>query len=181
MTTFPEIHIEKFSRFEDDRGHMARLWDFADQDFRVAQISQSRTAHSGVLRGISVSFPPHREAKIIACTAGLMQWIVLDLRISSPTIGRWMEILLTPGTSVFVPAGFGHGCLALEAPVDLILAADQPYNPAHFAGIRWDDSNVAIGWRLQETGQPLVSSAHEALSSYQTVLEKLKSSHGDCS
>ena len=172
---FPEVRLLSLSHFEDERGSMSRIYDreiFQRENIpcEFVQTSHSHTSQVGILRGLSVSLPPYREAKLITCTGGCMQWVVVDLRLGSPTLGRWGEILLEPGRSVFVPVGFAHGCLSLRAPVDLILSADQPFQAKHFSGIRYDDPQLAIAWRMQPL---LVSSAHLNLPSLSEILDLL--------
>ncbi|MEI6033594.1 MAG: dTDP-4-dehydrorhamnose 3,5-epimerase family protein [Verrucomicrobiae bacterium] len=174
----PGVQLVQLGRFEDDRGYMARILDeqlFRDVGIPVsfAQVSHSHTKRSGVLRGVFVSLPPAQEAKLVRITRGKMQWVLVDLRPDSGTYGRWGEVLLDgrEGNAFFAPKGFAHACLCLEEETDLILMADCPYSPAHSSGIRWDDPDLSIGWRLAEAGPLQISEAHLAYRSFANFVE----------
>src|SRR5690348_9919813 len=60
--------------------------------FPVAQLSLSRS-HRGVVRGIHFTCTPPGGAKYVYCTHGRAVEFVVDLRVGSPTFGRWDTVV----------------------------------------------------------------------------------------
>lgn len=82
--------------------------------FPVAAVT-SAVSVRGALRGVHVTAAPPGRAKLVFCAHGAVQDFVVDLRVGSPTFGRWETLRLDAGTgrSIFVPIGVGHACLSL--------------------------------------------------------------------
>jgi dTDP-4-dehydrorhamnose 3,5-epimerase len=176
---FASVQLIELGAFEDDRGWMSRISD--EETFKAAgipcqwsQVSHSHTARAGVLRGISVSLAPFREAKMVRILRGRMQWVLVDLRADSATFGQWGEVLLDEKrkNAFYAPKGFAHSCLCLSDQTDLLLMADCQFDAAHATGIRWDDPALAIGWRKNEVGELRLSDAHRSYGSFSDYLNK---------
>lgn len=153
--------------FRDDRGSLARIFDA--QAFAAAGIAVNwvqhvvhETRHRNTMRGLHLQTPPATEAKLLAALRGRMFWAFVDLRRGSPTFGRWdsVEIDAEAGRGLYVPRGFAHGCLSLSDGVTLSILSDQPYQPEHGAGIRWNDPEIGIAW--PSLGEPPRISAEHA-------------------
>ena len=65
---------------------------------------------------------------------------------------------------LYVPAGFCHGFLTLEAATTVFYKVDHYYSPAHETGIRWNDPTLGIDWPLADK-TPIVSDKDRMLSS----------------
>ena len=179
---FADVRIIELDTFTDDRGWMSRISD--EETFRAAgipcewnQISHSHSLQAGILRGIFVSLPPNREGKLVRALRGRMQWVLVDLRVGSPTFAKWGEVLLDEKSknAFYAPKGFAHGCLCLEDKTDLLLMADCHFDAAHATGIRWDDPALNIGWRLNEVNQTRLSEAHKAYAGFEDYCQKYAS------
>lgn len=83
--------------------------------FRVAQTICS-TSRRHVARGIHYTEVPPGTAKYVYCVRGSALDVVVDLRVGSPTFGRWDAVVLDPSScrAVYLPVGVGHAFLALE-------------------------------------------------------------------
>jgi len=108
-------------RREDERGFLARTFcvnEFGGQGLVTAfrQHSASFNRHKGTLRGLHYQVDPHAEVKLVRCTAGAVFDVLVDLRRSSPTFGRWHGEVLSADNHVmlYIPAGCAHGFQALE-------------------------------------------------------------------
>ena len=71
-------------------------------------------------------------------------------RKSSPSFGKWAGFRLTGREHryAWIPAGFGHGFLALSEGVEVVYKLTDFWDPAHERVIRWDDPDIAIKWPL---------------------------------
>lgn len=103
------------------------------------------TSAKGVLRGMHFQRPPHAHQKLIYCIAGSVLDVVLDLRVGSRTYGQSRGVVLSAENhhQIFIPAGFAHGFLSLEAHSCLVYKTDAVHSPSHDAGILWNSFGFA--------------------------------------
>lgn len=154
----------------DDRGALFKIFDrdgFEKLGLRPRwdQVIYSSTKKANTIRGLYIQPMPFTEGKMVACLRGEMWWSVVDLRSGSPTFGAWEGAHLKPNSAVLIERGFAHGCLSLTNDVDLLLLADNVHAHAEGIGIRWDDSDLAVGWPLLAPN-PTISAAHAAYPSF---------------
>jgi dTDP-4-dehydrorhamnose 3,5-epimerase len=156
-------------RFGDERGWFAETYNkarYADlgvtEDF--IQDNHAKSIAVGVLRGLHFQRPPHAQAKLVRCVRGAIWDVAVDLRRGSPTYGRWLAAELTPenGHQLFVPAGYGHGYVTLEADTEVEYKVSGQYAPPCEGGIAWDDPDLALPWPLPESG-PILSDKDRVL------------------
>lgn len=124
--------------------------------FEPRQINYS-VSRLNTLRGIhSVAIPPG-QAKYVTCVRGAVRDIVVDLRVGSPSFGRYSSNLLDAksGRSVYVPEGVGHGFLALADDTCICYVLSSIYVPGTQIDINALDPDLALPWGL--TDPPLMS------------------------
>jgi dTDP-4-dehydrorhamnose 3,5-epimerase len=100
--------------------------------------------------------PPHGQAKLVRVTTGRVLDVVVDLRKSQSTFGESFSIELSAEKKnmLFIPAGFAHGFLTLDAVNVFSYKCSGYYSQIHERGLRWNDSELNIDW---PTAAPLVS------------------------
>ena len=137
----------------DERGFFARLFcpeEFAGAGFPFSplQMSLSRNAKAGTLRGLHYQAPPHDEGKLVRVMRGAVFDVVVDLRADSPTYRRWLGAELTAegGEALLIPAGCAHGFLTLADETDVLYQIDRMYAPGVARGLRWDDPAIGVVW-----------------------------------
>ncbi|MEU5264278.1 dTDP-4-dehydrorhamnose 3,5-epimerase family protein [Amycolatopsis sp. NPDC021455] len=83
--------------------------------FRVAQTNHSMSKR-GVVRGVHYTVTPPGIAKYVYCARGKALDIVLDIRVGSPTFGKWDAVLMDQQDhrAMYFPVGVGHAFVALE-------------------------------------------------------------------
>jgi dTDP-4-dehydrorhamnose 3,5-epimerase len=151
--------------FGDERGFFFESWNAdsfagAGLDLTFVQDNQSRS-QKGVLRGMHFQ-NPGAQGKLVRVTRGAVFDVVVDLRRSSPTFGKWIGVTLSAENKrmFWVPEGFAHGFLTLEDDTDFLYKCTAPYAPQHEASLAWDDPAVGIEWPLE--GVELTLSAKDA-------------------
>jgi dTDP-4-dehydrorhamnose 3,5-epimerase len=156
----------------DDRGMFARTFDSALFDARGlssgwVQCSTSFNERAGTLRGLHYQADPHAECKLVRCTAGAVQDVLVDLRRDSPTHRRWeaLELSSENRRAVYVPRGVAHGFQTLVDGSELLYMIDRPFEPAAARGVRWDDPAFAIDWP-EAPGPPIISERDRSFSDY---------------
>ena len=162
-TKFAEARIFVPEVFEDDRGFFKETWSDPKYaalglDQRFAQDSCSWSTRN-VIRGLHYDF---RMAKLVQCLQGRIWDVIVDLRRDSPTYLQWEGFELSAGNhkQLFVPAGFGHGFLALEDDVVVQYKNSVPYDAATEGTVSWRNPRIAVQWPLQ--GEPRLSSKDAA-------------------
>ncbi|WP_432563172.1 dTDP-4-dehydrorhamnose 3,5-epimerase [Kineococcus sp. SYSU DK003] len=153
-----QTHIEGVAIVEleeraDDRGFFART--FCREEFleaglnpAVEQCNLSYNHKAGTLRGMHTQIDPAPEAKLVRCTAGAIQDVIVDLRPDSPTRFQHVAVELTAENrkALYVPEYFAHGYLTLTDGAEVVYQVSQSYTPGTERGLRYDDPDLALPW-----------------------------------
>jgi dTDP-4-dehydrorhamnose 3,5-epimerase len=118
-----------------------------------AQDSCSQSARN-VLRGLHYDF---RMAKFVQCLQGRIFDVIVDLRRGSETYLQWQgfEMSASNHHQLFVPAGFGHGFLALDDGSIVHYKNSVPYDPSQEGAVSWRNPRIGVSWPL--SGEPRLS------------------------
>ena len=89
-------------------------------------------------------------------TRGAIFDVAVDVRVGSPSYGRWVGAVLDDESmqQLYVPAGFAHGFVVRSDVADVLYKVDGRYAPESEGGLRWDDPTLGIDWGLSD---PIVS------------------------
>jgi len=162
-TAIPEVWVIRPRVFLDSRGSFTETYNarvFADLgiSLRFVQDNQSISTKKGTVRGLHFQIPPVAQAKLVRVVKGSALDVAVDLRKGSPTYGRYVSRVLSASNQeqLFVPEGFAHGFCSLEDETVLFYKVSDFYSPPHERGIRWNDSLLAIDWRVA-VGDALLS------------------------
>lgn len=125
--------------FEDMTGHTF--------DTRQANCSVSA---SGVLRGLHFAQLPPSQAKYVTCVRGAVFDVVVDIRVGSPTYGRWDSVLLDDVNrrSVYISEGLAHGFLSLHDDSTVMYLCSTPFAPTREHTIAACDPEIGIDWPM---------------------------------
>lgn len=107
-------------------------------------------SHLWVLRGLHYQLPPSQQGKLVWVAHGAVFDVVVDVRRSSPTFGRWWSRELNDSafTQLWVPPGFAHGFLSLADETQVLYKVTAHHAPSAERVIRWDDAALGIDWPL---------------------------------
>lgn len=174
-TSLPGFMIVEPTVHADERGFFVET--FRESALRDAGIEtawvQDNHARSqrGVLRGMHFSVDPGQE-KLVRCARGRVLDVVLDVRLGSPSFGRWEAVELDDesGRQVYVPLGFAHGYLVLSETADVAYKCSAYYDGSKERGIAWDDPEVGIAW---PEGEKTISDRDRAAPRLAEVAESI--------
>lgn len=123
--------------------------DLTGQRFEMRQANCSVSA-TGVLRGLHFTELPPGQAKYVTCVKGSVFDVAVDIRLGSPTYGRWDSVLLddVERKSVYLSAGLAHGFVALEDDSTVMYLCSAPYAPQREHTIAATDPALGIDWPL---------------------------------
>ena len=159
-TRLPGVLVIEPRIFRDDRGYFLETWSAANYGARglptvFAQDNLSCSA-VGVLRGLHYQFPTG-QGKLVSVARGRVFDVAVDIRVGSPTFGRWEAVVLSAedGRQLYIPPGFAHGFLVIgDEPALFSYKCTEGYDPAGQCSILWDDPELGIEW---PGGRPLLS------------------------
>jgi len=141
--------------FGDSRGYFFESW--SERAFTAAGINcnwvQDNESKScfGVLRGLHWQAAPYTQAKLVRVISGTVLDVAVDIRRDSPTYGRYVAVELSGDNKrqLFIPRGFAHGFSVLSDEAVFVYKCDNVYMPSAECGIRFDDPELAIDWRVK--------------------------------
>src|SRR5882724_10152434 len=138
----PKILIPK--KIGDNRGFFSEVYSrktLADAGIAVEfiQDNHSLSAEKGVVRGMHYQLPPMAQDKLLRVVHGKILDVIVDVRRSSPTLGKHVSVILSAEnwTQLFVPVGFAHGFVTLEPNTQVLYKVSNYYSPQHERAFRW--------------------------------------------
>jgi dTDP-4-dehydrorhamnose 3,5-epimerase len=159
QTGLPGCLVIEPKVFSDERGcffesfNLAQLAGHGLQPTFV-QGNVSTSVH-GVLRGLHYQWP-NPQGKYVSVVEGEVWDVAVDIRVGSPTFGRWTAVVLSAENRrhLWIPEGFAHGFATLSERAVFTYLCTAAYDPDADAAIAWNDADLAIDWPL---GAPLLS------------------------
>jgi dTDP-4-dehydrorhamnose 3,5-epimerase len=141
--------------FKDERGYFFESYN--QQEYELNQLktqfvqdNQSKSIQ-GVVRGLHYQLNPFAQTKLVRVLQGVIYDVAVDIRKGSPTFGKWIGVELSDENmkQLYIPKGFAHGFSVLSETAVMFYKCDQFYNPEQERGIRLDDPDLDIDWRIQ--------------------------------
>ena len=131
--------------------------EFAGHPFDLRQANCSVSA-AGVLRGVHFAQLPPSQAKYVTCLSGSVFDVVVDIRVGSPTFGKWDAVVLDPRNhrTVYLSEGLGHAFLALDDNSTVMYLCSADYAPGREHTINALDPAFDITWPAVD-GEPILS------------------------
>jgi len=140
----------------DDRGLFLEWYRFdalADALGHPLDLRQGNTSVSkkGVVRGIHFADIPRGQAKYVTATYGSALDFVIDLRVGSPTFGKWDSVFLDSQDrrAIYLAEGLGHCFVALTEDATVSYLVSGVYNAPAEHGINPLDPEVGLVFPFQ--------------------------------
>lgn len=139
--------------FPDPRGHFVAPFQqssFIDATGHRLNLAQSNHSVSrrGVIRGVHFCDVPPGQAKYVHCVRGALLDVAIDVRIGSPTFGRYEAVLLDTETyhALYLAEGIGHAFVALADDTVMAYLCSTGYNPAAQRSVHPLDPALQLPW-----------------------------------
>lgn len=161
--------------YKDNRGWFMETYNKAKVEEEIGflvpefvQDNHSLSLEQYTLRGIHFQLPPMEQAKLVRCTKGRVYDIAIDLRRNSKTYKQWVGVELSSENKkeFYLPRGFGHGFLTLEAETEIQYKVDNYYSAKHDSGFIYNDKMINIDW---PNIKPILSEKDENAKSFLEV------------
>lgn len=156
-TPIPDVLVLEPKVFGDARGFFFESFnrkvfrEVAGLTLDFVQDNHSRSTQ-GVLRGLHYQLQ-QPQGKLVRVVRGAVFDVVLDIRRSSPTFGKWVGTELSEENQrqLWVPPGFAHGFIVLSESADFLYKTTDYYAPADEHCIAWNDPAIGIEWPVSVT------------------------------
>lgn len=153
-TTLPGVFLIQSEPRQDTRGffleiyHQAKFAELGITD-RFVQDNLSRSK-KGVLRGLHYQLL-RPQAKLCRVIEGQVLDVAVDIRVGSPSFGKWVKVLLCAENhnQIYIPAGFAHGFLVLSDWAQFLYKCSDFFDPADDRGVLWNDLDLNIAWGIE--------------------------------
>jgi dTDP-4-dehydrorhamnose 3,5-epimerase len=160
--------------FGDARGFFMETWQV--QNFAAAGIAAPfvQDNHSRsiqwTLRGLHLQVA-RTQGKLVRVASGSVFDVVVDLRRSSPSFGKWwgVELCAENYRMLWVPPGLAHGILVTSPSADFLYKCTDFYSPADERTLAWDDRALGIDWPLPAGVQPELSAKDRRGTSFAEI------------
>ena len=180
----PGLLIIEPDVFKDQRGFFMETWNakrYAEAGLDVDFVQDNLSYSSyGVLRGLHFQ-QPHAQGKLVYVLQGTVYDVAVDIRVGSPSFGRWYGVELSAENKrqFYIPEGFAHGYCVLSETALFAYKCTNYYSPQTEGGIAWNDPELGIDWPVanpilsdKDTKYPLLREID------QSKLPRWSESHG---
>ena len=151
QTELAGVSIIEPQAFDDNRGWLMESWskERYEQTGIKLPFVQDNVSFStqNVLRGLHFQYP-HSQGKLVQVLAGEVFDVAADIRVGSPTFGRWVGENLSAANhkQLYIPPGFAHGFCVISDTVVFSYKCTDYYSPNCEAGIIYNDPDINIAW-----------------------------------
>ena len=149
-TKFSGLKIVQSKIFKDGRGLFKE--DFKNKFFKNKKFVFGCTSSSkkNVLRGLHLQ-TKSAQGKYVSVLKGIIYDVAVDLRKNSKTFGKYFKIILSNknAKSIFIPAGFAHGFLALGKENIVYYLCTNYRSEGNEVGLLWNDKDLKIKWPIK--------------------------------
>jgi len=163
--------------FGDHRGFFVETWHAERYEgagvslpFVQDNLSKSR---KGILRGLHLQHP-HGQGKLVRCSLGSVFDVAVDVRVGSPTFGKWVGEVLDDEShrQLWIPPGFAHGFVVTSEVALFAYKCSDQYHPEAEMSVRWDDPAIGIEW--PELGEAPTLSEKDAAAPLLSEIDEAK-------
>jgi dTDP-4-dehydrorhamnose 3,5-epimerase len=161
-TPIKDVVLVEPQVFGDARGFFLETWQkekFAAAGIEATFVQDNHSRSSRwTLRGLH--FQSERtQGKLVRVTSGSVFDVVVDLRRSSSSFGKWWGVELSAENHrlLWVPRGLAHGMLVTSDTADFLYKCTDLYSPSDERTLAWNDPTLAIEWPLPTGMSPQLS------------------------
>lgn len=142
--------------FRDARGYFMEAFKQTEFEQNIGKINfvqdNESCSSKGVLRGLHYQMAPYSQSKLVRVITGRVLDVAVDLRVGSPTFGKYISVELSAENKrqFFIPQGFAHGFHVLSEEAVFTYKVDNLYMPSHERGLRFDDPAIGVDWGIED-------------------------------
>jgi NDP-hexose 3,5-(Or5-) epimerase len=184
--SLPGVFRVSPEKHEDVRGHFYEafkrdaLAEAVGHPLNIEQTNCSVTCRGGI-RGIHGTNVPPGQAKLVTCVRGAVLDMVIDLRVGSPTFGKYEVAWLDASSSsaIYISEGLGHAFMALTDDSCVYYQCSTSYMPDLEIVLNPLDPDLALPWGLID--EPVLADKYLAAPTLEEAAAKgMLPTYEDC-
>lgn len=163
-TELPGVILIEPQVFPDARGFFFESYHaerYAQAGITTAFVQDNHSCSvQGTIRGFHYQLR-HPQAKLLRVIRGSVFDVAVDIRLGSPTFGRWVSVQLSAENKrqLFIPAGFAHAFCVTSEVAEVEYKSSESYVADDQHGVLWCDPTIAVPW---PTAEPILSERDRA-------------------
>lgn len=163
----PEVHKDRRGFFLESYREQTYAEEGLATHYVQDNISSSR---KGAVRGLHYQIEQPQD-KLVMVMKGEILDVAVDLRSTSSTFGQYISRILSEENrhQLFIPRGFAHGFSVLSDEALVFYKCTDYYNPEGERGLRWNDPEINIDWKVDE---PVLSDKDRNQPTLEQIPEK---------
>ncbi|MEH6559191.1 MAG: dTDP-4-dehydrorhamnose 3,5-epimerase [Oceanicoccus sp.] len=152
-TEIPGAIILEPTVFGDDRGYFLETYNsrrYKDAGINEIFVQDNLSfSRKGILRGLHYQ-TPMEQGKLVQVIQGEVYDVAVDIRVGSPTFGKWQGFVLSESNKrqFYIPPGFAHGFVVTSDTALFSYKCTDFYNSTGERSIAWNDPYLGIDWPL---------------------------------
>jgi len=152
-TSLSGLYVLETNILTDNRGYFLEVFKLELLDAllpcRTWSQDNMSLSHKGVIRGLHFQ-NPFCQAKLITVARGEVFDVAVDIRLGSPTFGRWFGTLLSSinGKQMLLSEGFAHGFSVISNSAVVTYKCSEVYHRETEQTVLWNDSDIGIDWMI---------------------------------
>lgn len=153
-TLISDVLVLKLNKHVDKRGYILEIFDgekFAEKAGVSFNVASSHETYNNYMALRGLHYQVHApQSRLVRVSVGEIYDVAVDLRVASPTFGKWRGEILSAKShnAMLIPKGFAHGYVTLSDHSIVSVYADAPWVEQDQRCIRWNDASLGVDWPL---------------------------------
>ena len=154
-TDLPGVVVVEPTVHGDHRGFFVETYHrqrYAEHGIDAIFVQDNHSRSEGpILRGLHAQ-GRRPQGKLVRAVEGAIFDVAVDIRVASPTFGRWVGVELSAESfrQLWVPPGFAHGFCVLGEAAQVEYKCTELYAPDDELGVAWNDPQIGIAWPVDD-------------------------------
>lgn len=163
----PQVHGDQRGFFMET--YRKSYFSNAGIDTEFVQDNLSSSVR-GTIRGLHYQIE-NQQAKLVMVPEGKILDVAVDLRVGSPTFGKYTSEVLSSDNRhlLYIPVGFAHGFAVLSGQALVSYKCSDYYNAEAERGLYWNDPELKIDWGVSD---PIVSEKDQTQPLLKDIVEQ---------
>lgn len=163
-TALPGVLLVEPRVHRDHRGFFLETYHrsrYAEHGIDATFVQDNHSRSEGpILRGLHAQ-GRRPQGKLVRAVEGTIFDVAVDIRVGSPTFGRWVGYELSAENfhQLWVPPGFAHGFCLVSESAQVEYKCTDLYAPDDELTVLWNDPEIGVEWPVDE---PILSAKDRA-------------------
>ena len=139
--------------YKDERGSFSEVFltKSVYKEFNINYVQENESiSKKNVFRGMHFQKGKYSQSKLIRVVKGKIIDVICDLRKSSKTFRKIIQLELDPHKLLFIPKGLAHGFFSLEEGTILNYKCDKFYNSKYESGFNLLNSDLNVDLKIKK-------------------------------